>query len=180
MLTIKQITENKEGVIKGLEKKLFKDARKNIDAVLAQNDCRREAQGRLDATLQLINAKSKEIGTLMRDGKRDEAEAAKAFVSARKEEAKAIEAEMDNAAAAMKALLLNIPNVPYDEVPEGKDANDNEVVKTGGQNTVLPENPLPHWELARKYDLIDFDLGVKITGAGFPVYRARAHACNAR
>ena len=117
MLTIKQITENKEGVIKGLEKKLFKDARKNIDAVLAQNDCRREAQGRLDATLQLINAKSKEIGTLMRDGKRDEAEAAKAFVSARKEEAKAIEAEMDNAAAAMKALLLNIPNVPYDEVP---------------------------------------------------------------
>lgn len=173
MLTIKQITENKEGVIKGLEKKLFKDARKNIDAVLAQNDCRREAQGRLDATLQLINAKSKEIGTLMRDGKRDEAEAAKAFVSARKEEAKAIEAEMDNAAAAMKALLLNIPNVPYDEVPEGKDANDNEVVKTGGQNTVLPENPLPHWELARKYDLIDFDLGVKITGAGFPVYKGK-------
>lgn len=173
MLTIKQITENKEGVIKGLEKKLFKDARKNIDAVLAQNDCRREAQGRLDATLQLINAKSKEIGALMRDGKRDEAEAAKAFVSARKEEAKAIEAEMDNAAAAMKALLLNIPNVPYDEVPEGKDANDNEVVKTGGQNTVLPENPLPHWELARKYDLIDFDLGVKITGAGFPVYKGK-------
>ena len=109
----------------------------------------------------------------MRDGKRDEAEAAKAFVSARKEEAKAIEAEMDNAAAAMKALLLNIPNVPYDEVPEGKDANDNEVVKTGGQNTVLPENPLPHWELARKYDLIDFDLGVKITGAGFPVYKGK-------
>ena len=173
MLTIKQITENKEGVIKGLEKKLFKDARKNIDAVLAQNDCRREAQGRLDATLQLINAKSKEIGTLMRDGKRDEAEAAKAFVSARKEEAKAIEAEMDNAAAAMKALLLNIPNVPYDEVPEGKDANDNEVVKTGGQNTVLPENPLPHWELAKKYDIIDFDLGVKLTGAGFPVYKGK-------
>ena len=173
MLTIKQITENKEGVIKGLEKKLFKDARKNIDAVLAQNDCRREAQGRLDAALQLINAKSKEIGALMRDGKRDEAEAAKAFVSARKEEAKAIEAEMDNAAAAMKALLLNIPNVPYDEVPEGKDANDNEVVKTGGQNTVLPENPLPHWELARKYDIIDFDLGVKLTGAGFPVYKGK-------
>ena len=173
MLTIKQITENKEGVIKGLEKKHFNDARKSIEAVLTQNDSRREAQGRLDALLQAVNAKSKEIGILMRDGKREEAEAAKAYVSARKDEAKAIEAEMENAAAEMKRLLLNIPNVPYDEVPEGKEAADNVVEKMGGQNTVLPENPLPHWELAKKYDLIDFDLGVKITGAGFPVYKGK-------
>ncbi len=173
MLTIKQITDNKEGVIKGLEKKHFNDARKSIEAVLTQNDSRREAQGRLDALLQAVNAKSKEIGILMRDGKREEAEAAKAYVSARKDEAKAIEAEMENAAAEMKRLLLNIPNVPYDEVPEGKEAADNVVEKMGGQNTVLPENPLPHWELAKKYDLIDFDLGVKITGAGFPVYKGK-------
>ena len=173
MLTIKQITDNKEGVIKGLEKKHFNDARKSIEAVLIQNDNRREAQGRLDALLQAVNAKSKEIGILMRDGKSEEAEAAKAYVSARKDEAKAIEAEMENAAAEMKRLLLNIPNVPYDEVPEGKEAADNVVEKMGGQNTVLPENPLPHWELAKKYDLIDFDLGVKITGAGFPVYKGK-------
>lgn len=173
MLTIKQITDNKEGVIKGLEKKHFNDARKSIEAVLTQNDSRREAQGRLDALLQAVNAKSKEIGILMRDGKREEAEAAKAYVGARKDEAKAIEAEMENAAAEMKRLLLNIPNVPYDEVPEGKEAADNVVEKMGGQNTVLPENPLPHWELAKKYDLIDFDLGVKITGAGFPVYKGK-------
>lgn len=173
MLTIKQITDNKEGVIKGLEKKHFNDARKSIEAVLTQNDSRREAQGRLDALLQAVNAKSKEIGILMRDGKREEAEAAKAYVSARKAEAKTIEVEMENAAAEMKRLLLNIPNVPYDEVPEGKEAADNVVEKMGGQNTVLPENPLPHWELAKKYDLIDFDLGVKITGAGFPVYKGK-------
>lgn len=173
MLTIKQITDNKDGVIKGLEKKHFNDARKSIEAVLKQNDSRREAQGRLDALLQAVNAKSKEIGILMRDGKREEAEAAKAYVSARKDEAKAIEAEMENAAAEMKRLLLNIPNVPYDEVPEGKEAADNVVEKMGGHNTVLPENPLPHWELAKKYDLIDFDLGVKITGAGFPVYKGK-------
>lgn len=173
MLTIKQITDDKEGVIKGLEKKLFHDARQNIENVLAKNDCRREAQGHLDALLQEINAKSKEIGTLMRNGQREAAEAAKNAVSAKKDEAKKIEAEMERAAEEMKTLLLSIPNVPYPEVPEGKTSEDNVVVKTGGMNTVLPENPLPHWELAKKYDLIDFDLGVKITGAGFPVYKGK-------
>ena len=117
MLTIKQITENKEGVIKGLEKKLFKDARKNIDAVLAQNDCRREAQGRLDATLQLINAKSKEIGTLMRDGKRDEAEAKKAEVAALKEKSAKLSAEMKEAADALQAEIVLLPNFPAELKP---------------------------------------------------------------
>ncbi len=173
MLTIKQITEDKDGVIKGLEKKHFAGAREAIDAVLKQNDLRRETQSKLDAILQAMNAKSKEIGALMREGKRDEAEAAKAEVAAKKEESKKLEAEMNAAAEEMKNILLTIPNVPYPEVPEGKDSNDNVVEKMGGTEKPLPKDPLPHWELAKKYKLIDFDLGVKISGAGFPVYTGK-------
>ncbi len=173
MLTIKQITEDKDGVIKGLEKKHFAGAREAIDAVLKQNDLRCETQSKLDAILQAMNAKSKEIGGLMREGKRDEAEAAKAEVAAKKEESKKLEAEMNAAAEEMKKILLTIPNVPYPEVPEGKDSNDNVVEKMGGTEKPLPKDPLPHWELAKKYKLIDFDLGVKISGAGFPVYTGK-------
>lgn len=173
MLTIKQITEDKDGVIKGLEKKHFAGAREAIDAVLKQNDLRRETQSKLDAILQAMNAKSKEIGALMREGKRDEAEVAKAEVAAKKEESKKLEAEMNAAAEEMKKILLTIPNVPYPEVPEGKDSNDNVVEKMGGTEKPLPKDPLPHWELAKKYKLIDFDLGVKISGAGFPVYTGK-------
>lgn len=173
MLTIKQITDDKEGVIKGLEKKHFAGAREAIDAVLRQNDLRRETQGKLDTLLQAMNAKSKEIGALMREGKRVEAEAAKAEVAAKKEESKKLDGIMSAAADEMKRILLTIPNVPYQEVPEGKDSNDNVVEKMGGSEKPLPQNPLPHWELAKKYGLIDFDLGVKISGAGFPVYTGK-------
>ena len=173
MLTIKQITDDKEGVIKGLEKKHFAGAREAIDAVLRQNDLRRETQGKLDTLLQAMNAKSKEIGALMREGKREEAEAAKAEVAAKKEESKKLDGIMSAAADEMKRILLTIPNVPYQEVPEGKDYNDNVVEKMGGSEKPLPQNPLPHWELAKKYGLIDFDLGVKISGAGFPVYTGK-------
>lgn len=173
MLTIKQITDDKEGVIKGLEKKHFAGAREAIDAVLRQNDLRRETQGKLDTLLQAMNAKSKEIGALMREGKREEAEAAKAVVAAKKEESKKLDGIMSAAADEMKRILLTIPNVPYQEVPEGKDSNDNVVEKMGGSEKPLPQNPLPHWELAKKYGLIDFDLGVKISGAGFPVYTGK-------
>ena len=173
MLTIKQITDDKEGVIKGLEKKHFAGAREAIDAVLRQNDLRRETQGKLDALLQAMNAKSKEIGALMREGKREEAEAAKAEVAAKKEESKKLDGIMSAAADEMKRILLTIPNVPYQEVPEGKDSNDNVVEKMGGSEKPLPKDPLPHWELAKKYGLIDFDLGVKISGAGFPVYTGK-------
>ena len=155
-------------------KKMIDDRQKEIADQYAEAERRRQEaeQAKLAYDQEIAQAKQKrdeivrEAAELAHRQERD-------ILDAAREEAKAIEAEMDNAAAAMKALLLNIPNVPYDEVPEGKDANDNEVVKTGGQNTVLPENPLPHWELARKYDLIDFDLGVKITGAGFPVYKGK-------
>ena len=173
MLTIKQITDDKEGVIKGLEKKHFAGAREAIDAVLRQNDLRRETQGKLDTLLQAMNAKSTEIGALMREGKREEAEAAKAEVAAKKEESKKLDGIMSAAADEMKRILLTIPNVPYQEVPEGKDSNDNVVEKMGGSEKPLPQNPLPHWELAKKYGLIDFDLGVKISGAGFPVYTGK-------
>lgn len=173
MLTIKQITDDKEGVIKGLEKKHFAGACEAIDAVLRQNDLRRETQGKLDTLLQAMNAKSKEIGALMREGKREEAEAAKAEVAAKKEESKKLDGIMSAAADEMKRILLTIPNVPYQEVPEGKDSNDNVVEKMGGSEKPLPQNPLPHWELAKKYGLIDFDLGVKISGAGFPVYTGK-------
>lgn len=173
MLTIKQIIDDKEGVIKGLEKKHFAGARESIDAVLRQNDLRRETQGKLDAILQAMNAKSKEIGALMREGKREEAEAAKAEVAAKKEESKKLDGIMSAAADEMKRILLTIPNVPYPEVPEGKDSNDNVVEKMGGSEKPLPKDPLPHWELAKKYGLIDFDLGVKISGAGFPVYTGK-------
>ena len=173
MLTIKQITDDKEGVIKGLEKKHFAGAREAIDAVLRQNDLRRETQGKLDTLLQAMNAKSKEIGALMREGKREEAEAAKAEVAAKKEESKKLDGIMSAAADEMKRMLLTMPNVPYQEVPEGKDSNDNVVEKMGGSEKPLPQNPLPHWELAKKYGLIDFDLGVKISGAGFPVYTGK-------
>ena len=171
--TVKQITDDKEGVIKGLEKKHFAGAREAIDAVLRQNDLRRETQGKLDTLLQAMNAKSKEIGALMREGKREEAEAAKAEVAAKKEESKKLDGIMSAAADEMKRILLTIPNVPYQEVPEGKDSNDNVVEKMGGSEKPLPQNPLPHWELAKKYGLIDFDLGVKISGAGFPVYTGK-------
>ena len=170
MLTIKQITDNKEAVVNGLKKKHFAGAEEAIDKVIAINDRRKAAQAELDARLSEVKSLSKAIGSLMKEGRKDEAEATKQQVAAIKEQTKSLEEAMNSAAEEMKQLLYTIPNVPYDIVPEGNGAEDNLVVKTGGHDTVLPENALPHWELAKKYNLIDFDLGVKITGAGFPVY----------
>ena len=173
MLTIKLITDNTDAVIRGLEKKHFKDAKEVVAKVLELNDKRRSTQNELDKNLAEINATSKSIGQLMKAGQKEEAEAAKKRVAEIKEVSKTLQAEMDQAAADLQALLYTIPNVPYDEVPEGTSAEDNVVEKMGGMETELPKNALPHWELAKKYDLIDFDLGVKITGAGFPVYKGQ-------
>ena len=174
MLTIKQILDDKEAVIRGLEKKHFAGAAEAVEKVLEINNRRKNAQTELDALLAQVNALSKSIGGLMKEGKKEEAEAAKQQVAAIKEQAKALEAQMAEAAEQLKLQLYTIPNLPYAEVPEGRSAEDNVVVKTGGpavDETAAP-NPemLPHWDLAKKYNLIDFDLGVKITGAGFPVY----------
>ena len=170
MLTIKQITDDKEAVIKGLEKKHFKGAREAIDSVLALDNKRKSAQAELDSLLSEIKNISKSIGLLMKEGKKGEAEDAKSKVAQIKEKTKELEDVMKKALDDRTNLLYTIPNVPYDIVPEGNGAEDNLVVKTGGHDTILPVNALPHWELAKKYNLIDFDLGVKISGAGFPVY----------
>lgn len=170
MLTIKQILDDKEAVIRGLEKKHFADARQAVENVLAIDNKRKEAQCELDAQKAKVNSLSKSIGGLMKDGKKEEAEAIKQQVADIKAKTKGLEDLMKQAEAEKIQLLCTIPNLPYDLVPEGVGAEDNLVVKTGGHDTMLPENALPHWELAKKYNLIDFDLGVKITGAGFPVY----------
>ena len=184
MLTLKLITEEYDRVISGLEKKNFKGAREAIDNVLAIDKRRRETQQQNDALLAEQKKAAAEIGKLMKAGDKDAAEKAKARVAEMKEQSKALEEQKAQAEKDLITALCQIPNIPYDEVPEGKCAEDNWVVKSNlkecveGEDTVgnwtcNPENKeakVPHWELAKKYNLIDFDLGVKITGAGFPDY----------
>ncbi len=170
MLTLKLISEETERVIKGLEKKHFKGAKDAVEKVLETDKRRREAQQKLDKNKQEANSMSKQIGMLMKDGKTQEAEEVKAKVAVYKENDKLLQTQMAEAEQELTTLLCNIPNIPADEVPEGKDASDNVVVKEGGVIPQLPEDALCHWDLCKKYNLIDFDLGVKITGAGFPIY----------
>lgn len=172
MLTLKQIIGNRDEVVRRLGKKHFAPAAEMIDQVIADDADRRAAQKELDAKLAQINQLSKSIGGLMQQGKKAEAEQAKAEVTALKEATKQLSAAMEEKENAMRDLLLQIPNLPKESVPEGTCADDNVVEKMGGE---IPNfdgfEPLPHWELAKKYDLIDFELGVKISGAGFPVYK---------
>ena len=170
MLTLKLIGEETERVIKGLEKKHFKGAEEAIKNVLETDKRRREAQQKLDKNKQEVNLLSKQIGMLMKEGKADEANAVKEKVSGYKENDKELQLQMDEAEKELATLLCNIPNIPADEVPEGKDATDNIVVKEGGVMPNLSTDAMYHWDLCKKFNLIDFDLGVKITGAGFPIY----------
>ncbi len=185
MLTLRLITEETERVIRGLEKKCFTGAREAIEEVIEVDKTRRQAQTMLDQNLSEAKKLAAEIGGLMKQGKREEAEEVKARVAALKQKGQELEQQKEEAEKKLTTLLCQIPNIPYDEVPEGTCAECNWVVKSNlkecqeGVDTVgnwttnpeVPEAKLPHWELAKKYDLIDFDLGVKITGAGFPVYR---------
>ncbi len=184
MLTLRQITEQTEAIVAGLEKKHVKDARKAVEEVIAVDASRREAQVSLDANLAEAKRMAAQIGQLMKAGDRAASDEAKQRVAALIDESKALEERKEAAEAELTRLLCQLPNVPYDLVPEGSGAEDNRVVKsslractdedTVGTWTTVPENTeakLPHWELAKQYDLIDFDLGVKITGAGFPVYK---------
>lgn len=170
MLTLSQITQNTTDVIKGLEKKHFDNASQVIEDVIKLNDCRKETQIQLDENLSQQNKIAKSIGVLMRENKTTEAEDAKKQVASLKAVSTELQAKKHDLETRLQQVLYTIPNVPYPEVPEGATANDNVVVKQGGTSTSLPTDALPHWELAKKYHLIDFDLGVKITGAGFPVY----------
>lgn len=170
MLTLKVITENQEEVIRRLAKKHF-DAKGITDKIIALDITRRSTQAELEANLTELNRISKDIGLLMKDGKKNEAEIAKAKVADMKEKSRSLDVTKAKVENAIHELLVQIPNMPHDSVPEGKAAEDNICEKTGGIIPELPEDALPHWDLAKKYDLIDFELGVKITGAGFPVYK---------
>ncbi len=170
MLTLKLIGEETECVVKGLEKKHFPDARATIDKVLELDKTRREYQQKLDANKQKQNQLSKQIGALMKEGKRSEAEDVKNSVGTLKQVDKELQQSMEKAQNDMTALLLTIPNIASEQVPEGRDAADNVVVKEGGVKPKLPADALCHWDLCKKFNLVDFDLGVKITGAGFPIY----------
>lgn len=169
MLTLQQIKADPRYIIERLAVKGF-DAEKPINRVLALDDLRRGLQLRNDNAAADLKRKADAIGKAMKDGRRDEAEAAKEAVAVLKEEQKAIAEELGRTEDAIRDELLNIPNIPCEAVPEGKTAADNVVELTGGPMPDLGPDALAHWDLAKKYNLIDFDLGVKITSAGFPVY----------
>ena len=170
MLTLKLISEETERVIEGLEKKHFNNAKETIERVLELDKSRRDYQQKLDNNKQQQNLLSKQIGGLMKEGKKEEANETKDKVAELKALNKNLQNNMDKAQADMIDLLLTIPNIPHADVPEGKDANDNIIVKEGGEKPTFNNEVLCHWDLCKKYNLVDFDLGVKITGAGFPIY----------
>ena len=171
MLTLKTIREQRELVIERLKVKNF-DATQWVEQVIAIDDERKATQTRLDSNLAEQNAIAKQIGGLMKEGKKEEAEAAKQKVAALKETSKNLEEQLTAAEQKLTDALIQLPNLPNEQVPAGRTAEDNVVVGEGGAKPVLPQS-LPHWELAKKYDIVDFDLGVKLTGAGFPVYKGK-------
>ena len=172
MLTTKFITENATEVIARLAKKHF-DASLIVSEVISLDTLRKTTQTKLDEVLAEMNAISKAIGDLYKQGKKQEADEAKEKTVVLKEKSKELSDILDSAEQKLHTLLLQIPNLPHASVPEGKGADDNTIERSGGTIPSLPANALPHWELAKKYDLIDFELGVKITGAGFPVYKGK-------
>ena len=172
MLTLKLLRENPEFVIAKLAVKNF-DAREIVEKIIALDQNRRALQAELDTCLAEQKKKAAQIGGFMKEGKREEAEAVKAEVAALKTRSAEIEKTSQENNNELDSLVVLLPNIPCDMVPEGKTAEDNVVVKTGNEVPELGENKLPHWELAKKYDIIDFDLGVKLTGAGFPVYKGK-------
>ena len=170
MLQISYIRENKDLVINGLKKRNFKEL-ELVEEAIALDEQRRLIQTKLDNALAESNKLSKEIGTLMKEGKRQEAEVAKAQTADLKEQSKQYSASLEETVNSLNDILYRIPNIPNAIVPEGKTAEDNLTVFQAGEVPHLFEGALPHWELAKKYNIIDFELGVKLTGAGFPVYK---------
>lgn len=169
MLTLQLLRSEKDRVLAGLQKKHFTDV-SLVEKILSLDEQRRKTQVENDALAAQINAASKSIGALMAQGKKEEAEAAKAEVSAHKEASKTLSQKLDAIEKEQQELLVQLPNLPHESVPSGRTPEENEVVRTGGEKKNLPENAKPHWDLVQQYKLIDFELGNKITGAGFPVY----------
>jgi len=173
MLQLTYIRQNKEEVVAGLEKRNFEKARTTVEMVLDLDQQRKALQARLDEVLHELNTLSRKIGGLMKEGRRDEAENVKQETGRLKEESRRRKAQQDANATQLQDLMYQIPNIPNEHVPAGISDTDNEVVLQKGKLPRLSEDAKPHWDLIREYDIIDFDLGVKITGAGFPVYKGK-------
>jgi seryl-tRNA synthetase len=169
MLQVPYLRENTEKALSGLAKR-NKDFSATVASIISVDESRRKLQNELDNLLAESNKISKTIGDLFKEGKREEADGMKARTSEIKEECKGIETNLSQLEEELKHLLYLVPNVPHESVVFGKGADENEVVYSSGETTNLGENKLPHWELCEKHKLIDFELGVKIAGAGFPVY----------
>lgn len=173
MLQLNYIRENKEDVLKRLAIKNFKDAGSVIDAVLSLDNNRKAAQKQADDSKAEANALARQIGDLMKAGKKDEAETLKAKTAELKQLEKQLDEKQKSIEQEVHNLLVTVPNLPHMSVPQGSSAEHNQVVREDGAKPQLPVNAKPHWELASQYDLIDFELGVKLTGAGFPVYKGK-------
>ncbi len=172
MLTIKILREQKDEVVKRLKIKNF-EAEAIINDILEVDNQRKEVQTSLDNCLAESNSLSKQIGQLFKEGKQQEANAAKERTGVLKAESKELSAKLTELENKQNELIVQLPNIPSEEVPPGKGENDNVEVKSAGDIPELGNNKLPHWDLAKKYDLIDFELGNKITGSGFPVYKGK-------
>jgi len=173
MLSISTIVNNQEATVAGLNKRGLADAQTITDQVIALDRNRRETQAELDETLAKSKNLSRQIGQLMKEGKREEAESIKEQTAELKNSSKTLSEALRGYEEQLQQALYNIPNLPHPSVPEGKTAEDNEVVYEYGELPKLPQGALPHWELIEKYDIIDFTLGNKISGAGFPVYKGK-------
>lgn len=169
MLQVQFLRENKERVLEGLGKRNFKQT-ELVDEAISVDDERKKLQFELDQNLAEMNSISKEIGILMKEGKRDEAESAKSKTAEFKQNAQDLQQKLKAAEARLLEILYLIPNIPYEKVVAGVGADDNEIIYQSHDVKGLGEGAIPHWELAKKYNIIDFELGVKIAGAGFPVY----------
>jgi len=172
MLQINYIRENTHEAITKLAKRGF-DAKASLEEIIAKDKLRKETQNKLDDILSQSNQLAKEIGSYFKNGEKEKAEEAKLKTVTLKQQSKTLSEQLNQISDELQDLLIHIPNVPHESVPNGKTPEDNEVVKEEGDIPKLHDGALPHWELAAKYDLIDFELGTKITGAGFPVYKGK-------
>ena len=172
MIHISQIRENHEDIVRRLTKRGI-DASSTMDSVLNADQNVRQLKHESETVQAESNRLAKEIGMMFREGKRDEAEVLKSKTSQLKERSKELEAELETAASELRELIVSLPNAPHESVPAGKTEDDNEILSTWGEEPSFDSEAVPHWELCKKYDLIDFELGVKITGAGFPVYKGK-------
>jgi seryl-tRNA synthetase len=173
MLQVSILREQRDRIIKGLEKRRLKDAAALVDQAIDLDQSRRDTQKQADDLKAKSNAEAKRIGELMKTGKTDEANALRTAIASEKDQLKSLEQKLTGLEEALKVHLYKIPNVPAEKVPAGGGADDNITVHEHGSMPQLGADALPHWELIKKYDIIDFDLGIKITGAGFPVYKGK-------